>query len=140
MFIFCCLLLFPFLKMLINFLLISCELHSMHPNPTHFPISAHPSSALDTLPPTPKIRCGSCRMPQALPLYTWLEASGFCFTINTRVSLGLLSDFLFSFFPQFHGDSAALDLQDWSLHVFQQFTMGRCWGGPTQKPGTSPGN
>lgn len=51
MFIFCCLLLFPFLKMLINFLLIPCELHSMHPNPTHFPISAHPSSALDTLPP-----------------------------------------------------------------------------------------
>jgi hypothetical protein len=41
-----------------------------------------------------------------------------------------------------HGDPVVLDLQDQPLHVLQQFTDGvtdRCWGGPTQSPGSGPG-
>jgi len=43
-----------------------------------------------------------------------LEASGFCYTINTGSSPGLLS------YP--------VDLQDWSLHDLQQFIDGVDFG------------
>ena len=40
----------------------------------------------------------------------WFEASGFCYTIDTVSSQGLLLDPVGALC---HGDAAALDLQDW---------------------------
>ena len=49
----------------------------------------------------------------------WIEASGFCYMINTGSSLGLLLDTLLLYCC--HGDPAVLYLEDWPPEVFQQF-------------------
>lgn len=50
----------------------------------------------------------------------WLQA-GFCYTINSRTSLGLLSELLL--FPCVTG-TCSFDLQALPLHVLQQFRGG----------------
>jgi hypothetical protein len=42
----------------------------------------------------------------------WFQASGFCYTINTGSSLGLLG---YPVVALCRGDPAALDMQDWPL-------------------------
>lgn len=51
----------------------------------------------------------------------WFEASGFCYTINPGTSLGLVG---YPVVALCHEILVALDLQDLSLHVLQQFTDG----------------
>lgn len=52
--------------------------------------------------------------------WVWSEASGFCFTINSGTSLGLLSDTLLLPAPC-HGDPIVLDLWDQPLPTVVQF-------------------
>jgi hypothetical protein len=100
-------------------LLIPCEFHTMHPNRTHLPIPLYPPSKEKNKNKTinnnnnKKSRCGSCSVsvcPTVSPfvhtsllanvhcnaLLVWFETSGFCYSIYTGSSLGLLSDVLFS--------------------------------------------
>lgn len=47
----------------------------------------------------------------------WFETSGFCYTINSGSSQGLLSEIA----ATCHGNPEALDLHDQSLHSLQKF-------------------
>jgi hypothetical protein len=58
----------------------------------------------------------------------WFEASGFCYTINTRSPLGLLG---YPVVALCHGDPAALVLQCLPLHVLQQSIHEHWRDGPT---------
>lgn len=64
------------------------------------------------------------------------EASGFCYTINTKATPGLLSDILF--LPcamEIHSfDSAGTRLS----HTLSIFRQGRCWGELPQSLGSGP--
>jgi hypothetical protein len=73
-------------------------------------------------------------MSQAL---VWFKASGFCYTINTGSSQGLLSDFLLL-------PCVMETLQLWFCRLVPSCApavhrWGRCWGGPVQSPGLEPG-
>lgn len=46
----------------------------------------------------------------------WLEASGFCYTISTALSL-TETPFPYLVITQCHGEATALDLQNQPLHV-----------------------
>ena len=80
------------------FLLILCEFHIMHPNPTHLSVPSHPLSALATSPYEKQEQTykqenpshhGSfcphsctCKCSWQCELLIWFKASGFCCTIN----------------------------------------------------------
>jgi hypothetical protein len=102
------LVLVPFLK---NLLLFLCEFHIMYPNPTHPPSCPAPTLAI---PPSKRKKILLWKLqhvtvcPTVYPFVhtsllanfycseslVWLKASGFCYSIHTETSLGLLSDIL----------------------------------------------
>lgn len=93
------------------FVLVLCEFHIVHPNPTHLPLPWFPPPPLQPLPREEKkdlwqLRCVSyptvhsfVHMPLLASVHcseplVWVKAAGFCYSINTGSSLGLLLDSL----------------------------------------------
>lgn len=96
-----------------NVLLVLCEFHSMHPNPTHLPLYSYLLSTFASSPKAEKkhltveavmyhsvshrshpfihtllanVHCNDCLV--------WYGYSGFCDSVNPGASLGLLLDIL----------------------------------------------
>lgn len=135
----------------LNFLLVLCEFHIMHTNPTHLPSPCTCPPPLQ--PPLWKkkliVEAVVCHSLYTIDSFVyisllasvhcseslvWLEASGFCYTSNTGSSLGLLLDILlmscawrsYSFGSAGPAPLHAPAVQRW----------GRCWAGLTQSPGS----
>lgn len=91
-----------------------------------------------------KYHCGSCSVSQSLTsllsnvhcnkLLVWNKVCGFCYSNNTRTSLGLPSDTLLLF--------CVLEIL-WICRTNPSLTLavyqwGRCWSGTIKIPGSGP--